>query len=230
MPLPWLMTALPREHGRFRPLQVATLRAGAWRCRCDDREFLLAETGMGGVQVRQTLEALAQSGLPSYVFLAGFAGALHRKLRVGAAVLADAVVGPDGVSHPATLALTLPYPRGTLLTSDRLIDSPADKRRLAETTGAVAVDMETSYVAEWCERRHVPWGCLRVVTDAAETPVSNDVFDLLENGRVSPWRLTRALIRRPSIVRELLELGRATNEAAKVIAEALTMVQRGASC
>lgn len=225
MSLPWLMTALPREHGQFRPLKVSVLRRvpAAWRCRGDDREFLLAETGMGGVQVTQTLEELSQSGLPRYVFLAGFAGALHAELRVGAPILADAVVGPDGAAHPATLPLSLPYAHGTLLTSDRLIGSPADKRRLAETTGAVAVDMETSYVAAWCERRGVPWGCLRVVTDAAATPVSKDVFDLLENGHVSPWRLTKALIRRPAIVSELLTLGRATTAAAKVIAEALTM-------
>ena len=220
--LPWLLTALPREHSAFRPLKVATVRRqpSAWNCILDDREFLLAETGMGGATVQQTLAELGQLTTPSFVFLAGFGGALDSTLRVGDAIRAEAVIGPDGVSHRATLSVPCHFSRGTILTSDRLIGSPEEKRRLAEATGAKVVDMESSYVAAWCEERNVPWGCLRVVTDEAQTPISKDVFDLLENGHVSAWRLTRALVRRPTILGELLQLGRATNVAAEVIAKA----------
>ncbi len=176
--------------------------------------------------VRQSLDLLRTIASPRFVFLAGFAGALADDLQVGDGVFASGVVDPCGVLRSTTITFALPHRIGTLLTSDRLIATPIEKLGLAKTHGAVAVDMETSYVAEWCERHAVPWGCMRAVSDDVRTPVSKDVFELLENGRVSPWRLAKALVRRPALVRELIQLQRATGKAAATLAAALLAAAR----
>ena len=223
-PIPWLLVAVPREHrayGRGEITEVRRKPTSAWHCIVGDTRYMFAETGVGGAMVRKTLDWLRAYELPPFVFMAGFAGALVEDLDVGDGVHVGAVVGPDGVRREATLPLDLPYRVGTLVTSDRMIGEPNEKRKLAETHHAIVVDMETSYVASWCEERGVPWGCVRVVSDDVRTPLSKDVFDLLENGRVSLWRLTKAICRRPSIIDELLKLRRATNKAADEIASAL---------
>ncbi len=222
---PWLLVAVPREHLAFRRHVriLATLRdkpTSIWRCSLDGREFLLGETGVGGAMVHQTLDWLLSIEKPQFVFLAGFAGALADDLSVGDGVLASGVVDPSGVLRPTTKSFD-GHRIGTLYTSDRLISSPEEKSRLAKTHGAVAVDMETSYLAEWCDRNAIPWGCLRAVSDDVRTPVSREVFELLEDGRVSVWRLAKALVRRPALVRELIHLQRATSLAAETIAAAL---------
>jgi nucleoside phosphorylase len=222
--LPWLFVAVPRERRAFRHTQLGALRdrpTAIWRCSLGAAEFLLGETGVGGIMVRQTLDWLAQSHTPRFVFLAGFGGALNGGLQVGDAVHASDVISPAGDRYPTTLSFSPFQRRGTLLTSDRLIADPAEKRLLAERHQAHAVDMETSYLAAWCHERGVPWGCVRAVSDDAATPISRDVFEILEAGRVSPWRLTKAIARRPALVRELLHLKRATEKAAETIALAL---------
>jgi nucleoside phosphorylase len=230
-PLPWLLVAVPREHRDFRRRVrfEQTLRdrpTSIWRCRLGSSEFILGETGVGGLMVGQTLDWLAERELPRFVFLAGFAGALADDLSVGDGVQAVAVVDPSGVRWDATLPPNSSFRTGTLLTSDRLLTTPDEKFRHAQRHEAHTVDMETSYVAAWCARRNTPWGCVRVVSDDVRTPVSKDVFELLEDGRVSPWRLTKALLRRPMLTRELIHLGRATATAATTIARAFAEALR----
>ena len=228
-PLPWLLVAVEREHLFFRRRCeiLETLRRdpiNAWRCRVGQRDFILAETGVGGDSVRRTLDWLRTVAPPASAIFAGFCGALVDDLRVGDAVWADAVVDGAGQTwvndfrgFEAQGRSSLGFRRGRIITSDHLVDTGEAKRDLAAKSGAIVVEMESSYFAEWCRVHEVPWGCLRVVSDDARTNVSKDVFDLLEGGRVSPWRLMRGIVRRPSLIGDLLHLRKATNHAASVI-------------
>jgi adenosylhomocysteine nucleosidase len=229
--LPWLLVAVAREHLVFRRrIQfVQTLRTrptSVWRCRLAGRDFILAETGVGGAMVGQTLDWLLERGTPRHAVFAGFAGALVDDLRVGDSVRSTGVVDPAGGLHVSDLALSLPGREGRLMTSDHLVDSPEAKKALALKYDALAVDMESSHFATWCARRAVAWACVRVVSDDVRTPVARDVFELLEDGRVSAWGVTKALFRRPALVRELLHLGRATAKAAHTIADVLAVAAR----
>ena len=230
--LPWLLVAVEREHLFFRRRCriVETLRRDpthAWRCRLGEHDFILAETGVGGESVRLTLDWLWTVAPPTSAIFAGFCGALVDDLRVGDTVWADAVVDagggiwiPDLGRFEAQGRPSLGFRKGRVVTSDHLVDTAEAKRDLAAKSGAAVVEMESSYFAEWCRSHHVPWNCLRVVSDDAKTNVAKDVFDLLEGGRVSPWRLIRGISRRPGLVRDLLHLRKATNHAARVIADA----------
>ena len=102
-----------------------------------------------------------------------------------------------------------------------LIGAPAEKRRLGERSGAVAVDMETAVVARLCGAAGVPFGCLRVISDDVDTPLSESLLDVLRGGRVGPGRLAAAILRRPSLVAELMRLGAHTRTAARRLAVGL---------
>jgi nucleoside phosphorylase len=58
--------------------------------------------------------------------------------------------------------------RGGILTSDRLVGDPGEKRRLRERYGASIVDMETAALAAIAHSRGITLACVRAVSDAAE--------------------------------------------------------------
>src|SRR5207245_1920683 len=80
----------------------------------------------------------------------------------------------------------------------RLVGSVEDKRALAEREGTGVVDMESAAVAEACRRAGVPFGCVRVVSDDCETPLSPKLISCLNGGGVAPLRLLAATATSPS--------------------------------
>lgn len=225
MSMPWLLVAVPRERRRFRPRITRTLRTKPtplFQCELDGRPFLLGETGVGGVRVVETLDWLRPRLPPTFVFMAGFAGALTEDLRVGDGISVGGVVCPRGTAHDATLALPLTLRPGRILTSDHFIGEPVEKRRLATEHGTLAVEMETAYVAAWCASHDVPWGGVRAISDDAHAPIHRDVFELFEDG-VSAWRVMKAIARNVAIIRDLRRLAHATHLASGTIAEALAL-------
>ncbi len=159
---------------------------------------------------------------PSLVLSAGFSGAVVPGLGVGDLVLASEVCDANGAAWPATWPTgDSPHRRGRLLTVPHILGAPAEKRRLGERSGAVAVDMETAVVARLCTAAGVPFGCLRVISDDVDTPLSEALLDVLRDGRVRPARLAAAVLRRPSLMAELLRLAAHTRKAAKRLAEGL---------
>ena len=191
--------------------------------------LLLLETGVGAAAMDQALSwLLADPPLngapyrPSLVLSAGFSGAVVPGLNVGDLILASEMCAADGVCRPATWPVgKTAYPRGRLLTVANLVGRPEEKRRLGEQSGAVAVDMETAVVASMCSAAGVPFGCLRVISDDVDTPLSEALLDVLRGGRVGPARLAAAVLRRPSLIAELMRLGAHTRTAARRLAVGL---------
>jgi len=104
----------------------------------------------------------------------GIAGGLDANLKAGDLVLAEAVVAPDGRLYqtdsdwlaelPGQLSRTN-IVRGALAGSDIGVSSPEAKRRLAEQTGAVAVDMESHAIAAAAAEAGVAFLAVRAVAD-----------------------------------------------------------------
>jgi hypothetical protein len=80
------------------------------------------------------------------------------------------------------------------------------------------VDMEAAFAADRCARQTVPFGCVRAISDAAETAVSPALVALLSGGRVSVPRVLAALCRAPTLLGELWRLGHDTRLAARQLA------------
>src|SRR6184192_1467428 len=125
------------------------------RGKIDDRTIEVLHTGVGERVCRQRVgKFLSATGRIDrgdheqhfdYLISAGFAGALNDQLQLGDLLLAK---------NFSTLRLeenfsrsSLPVQIADLLTVPALIDSSEERNKLALTSGAVAVDMETEFIA-----------------------------------------------------------------------------------
>jgi adenosylhomocysteine nucleosidase len=193
------------------------------------RTVFLLETGVGAASVQRALSWLLSGPLidgvpyrPTLVVSAGFSGALTSGYNVGDLIVAEDVCDSDGVCRSVTWPVaSVSYSRGRLLTIRNIVGSPKEKRRLGEQSGAVAVDMETAVVADLCAAAGVPFGCLRAISDNADTYLSENLLALLQGGGVRPVRLLAAVLRRPRLIAELIRLGADTRKAAKRLAGGL---------
>lgn len=156
-------------------------------------------SGVGRHRARAAAERFLQP-LPQLVIAAGFCGALAPQLKVGDLVTSR------------------------ILTVDRLVSDPAEKRRLAGEYDADAVDMESAAIAEVCAAKRVEFRSVRAVSDTADTALSPELAKLLSGGNVSIWKAMKALARRPALLPEFRRLARDTRLAARNLADALMTV------
>ncbi len=127
-----------------------------------------------GLRARPTLERLVQTQRPRAVAVVGYAGGLRADLRPGALVLVDRVLDEEGVVEVddkllRRAKLRLPWAEVGPLFTDRDLTSPKAKAELARR--ALAVDMETSFLARELRARGIPFLVARVILDAAEEEV-----------------------------------------------------------
>jgi len=155
-------------------------------------------TGIGRASARRTALRLLEAFRPGRVIAAGFCGALVPELKVG-----DIVESPH------------------IFTADRIVGDPAEKARLAAESGARAVDMESSAIAEVCAERGLPFTAIRAVSDTSDTALSPGLVQLLSGGDVSIAKACWAFVKQPSLLREFLRLRRDTNLAAERLADSL---------
>ena len=82
---------------------------------------------------------------------------------------------------------------GLVLTGDQIVSSGATRDRLAEDfPGAVCLDMETAAVAQVAVRNHVPWGAVRITSDAADESFALEA--VLEFGAATAGELFERII------------------------------------
>ena len=140
-------------------VEARAVRAGAPWAR-------VQQVGMGP---RRAARSSVQSGVGGGVLIAGFAGALDPELEPGDVVLATELRGPTGTTpcpDPSILAGVLRRGGlrvrvGPIASSQRLV--VRERRRTLQRTGALAVDMESAWLAPVANGR--PLVTLRVVLD-----------------------------------------------------------------
>lgn len=197
----------------------------------DGRSVLVVHTGVGdSAFTRQTLDValgLHRVEDPLRVLVAaGFAGALRPGLAVGE------LVSGENVSAPALLAVAREvlagerWHVGGLGTAAATVETAAAKAALHAETGALAVDMETAWIAEACARAGVPMLSLRVISDAADQdfPVPGAVmFDPIRQ-RPRYLALPAYLLTHPACIPPFVRFVRGLTPARARLAEALEKV------
>jgi len=146
------------------------------------RNVVIFRSGAGADAAARATEALVQGHQPDWVLSAGFAGALCDRLARHDLLMADGLVDLSGNClaidlkvDPQSLAGTPGVHVGRLLTADRVIRLPDEKRALGREHEALAVDMETYAAAEVCRRRQVRLLAVRVISDAVDDELPPDV-------------------------------------------------------
>jgi adenosylhomocysteine nucleosidase len=188
---------------------------------------LLAVGGMGGMLAARAAHRLAEAGAIGLLSF-GFAGGLDPKLNAGALVCPAEVVSGSGARFAASTAWRerlraatagrRPLVAGALLTCAAPIDSVADKASAFRETGAVAVDMESTAVAEVAAALGLPFMALRVIVDTATDVLPQSVLDASRAGSLSMRRLLGGLALAPWELLALIRLAQRYRAATRSLA------------
>jgi adenosylhomocysteine nucleosidase len=178
---------------------------------------LLAISGMGPEAARCAALRLIDAGATSLVSW-GLAGGLDPDLEAGAVCVPREVIAADGSrratarSWQESLSSSVPSDHrvgnDALFTAEHALETPADKGAARRATGACAVDMESSAVAQVAEAHGVPFIAVRVIVDTARDSVPQAVAGASRAGKLRTGRLILGLLRSPLEIASLVRLAR----------------------
>ena len=177
------------------------------------KRLVIVESGVGREPAARATQALIQGHQPGWIISAGFAGGLDDSLAVGDIVMVDQVIGTDDRRLDidfklADDALARHLHVGGLLTIDRILRDPLERRDLGKRYGALAVDMETLAVAEICRREKIRFLAVRVISDTVHSIMPPEIEYLMMK-KSTAGRLgaaAGAILRRPSAIKDLWQL------------------------
>lgn len=188
-----------------------------------------------GREAARRMELLMQTPRSWRVMLSlGFAGALDPDLRTGDIVVASAFIPESPAPLPGPIGPTAAVDlvrsaggaawEGQVLTVDEPLLTAADKRRARSDTGALAVDMEGSWVAGAASVHGVYALSLRAVIDEAAFELPAFVARIIADGGRREWLHTLAALRDPRALRSAASLAMRARRAAKSLRRAADAV------
>ena len=224
--------ALPAESRKFlRSLsnKYRTDRSSilTFRGNLDNRTIEVLHTGVGETVCRQRMAVFLQDRQFDYLISAGFAGALNDKLCVGDLLLAknlSTIELPGARSVISSLQIHV----ADLLTIPSMIDSPKERKRMAQNTGATAADMETEFIARACAERALPLLSLRVISDTPTEPFpapAQVLFDIAKQ-RTDLAKLGAFFLTHPARIPHVIQFARRIAQAREALARAIVNVIR----
>jgi len=164
----------------------------------------------------------------------GIAGGLDPGLRPGTHLVASAVFGASGAmatdeiwsrallrAHPAAI-------HAPILSVEEAVVDPAGKDRHFQSTGAVAVDMESHIAATVAARHGLPFAVLRVVADHAHRRVPQSAIKAMrDDGSTDTMAMLKALLRRPAEITAIMGVARDAWAARMALAQSPRHLHRG---
>jgi len=169
------------------------------------RPIAVFHTGVGEKSTRRRVENFLRQQKCKYLISAGFAGALDRELQVGNLLIAENFSSPELLNSPHLDFADNEIFLGKLETVPGVVESKTERERLAAKTGAVAVDMETQFIAAACAAQGIPILSLRVISDTESEPLPAPpevLFDLAKQ-KTNFTRLALYLARHPASIMRL---------------------------
>ena len=188
-------------------------------------QLLFETTGPGPAAAAAGAERAVARGAVCLVSW-GTAGALEHG-KPGDIVLAERVLDESlrAIATDSSLTEALaeafapiaPIYRGTLASASVPVTSVADKRALAETSAAIAVDMESAAIADVAFRSGLPVVVVRVIVDRCDRAVPAAAVAGMVGARARPDRVLAGLLRSPGETGDLIALGLAARRARRTL-------------
>lgn len=197
----------------------------------EGRPVGVIESGVGLEATTAAVAAALQVHRPTWMVAAGFAAALTAKVGRGQILMADRLVAADG-SETLDVGLRISEESaasvrglevGSLTSVDHLLTAREQKQKLAESSGAIACDMESLAVARACQQHHTRFLAVRIITDGLEDRPPPEVAKLLQQQTLAGklGAAAGAIFNRPGSVKDMWELKeqalRATDRLAKFL-------------
>ena len=193
----------------------------------------IVTSGVGPQRARDAAEEALERNRPSHVISIGVAGGLTNTLRRPSITLPTTTIRQvDGAVFPADDQLRkqairllnqadIYWQSVTSITTPEILFTKPEKRAAADS-GAEIVQMEDSEWAEVCAEAEVPFASVRVVMDALDDDIPNEVVQW--RGKPSAFDIAVGAIRRPSLLPELLSLGIQRQSAIQELERAMTLI------
>jgi adenosylhomocysteine nucleosidase len=191
----------------------------------DTRTIEVLHTGVGEKICRARIGKFLQDRQFDGLISAGFAGALTDQLHTGDLLLAENFLTIELKETHLDLG-SFPIHRAALLSAPSIIDSIEERRKIAQTTDAAAIDMETEFIARACAEHGIPLLSLRAVSDTPSEPFpapAKILFDI-EQQRTNAIKLSLYLLRHPAAIPRLVLFARRIARARKSLANALVNI------
>jgi adenosylhomocysteine nucleosidase len=222
-PMPLEMDAIVAA---FELSQNSDINGAPWTGHLGGSDVTAIHIGMGPPLTRVATNRLFDKTEPGYrpvdhVMIAGICGGLDPDIAVGTLINPELVCeftsgtcyrhDPPGDS-PQT---------GKLMTMEAVtLDSALSKRFFED--GCIAVDMETSAVAEVCEAHQCPWSVYRCIGDRHFDGLLDQRIVAATNpdGSGNSAEIERLVASDPDLLAKLTQLSRDTTTAARLAAEA----------
>lgn len=186
-------------------------------------------SGMGAESAKKAAEQLCHAGVTRLASF-GVAGALDRQLKPGDLVLPDAIydenllpVALDWRNHlQHRLSGNTVVVNGVLANSVEPLTTMQSKLRLAEITGACAVDMESSAVATVAADAAIPFIAVRAIVDPVEfSPPGALLSAVKPDGSANLLRILALILNRSIPIGTLLQMGLGMRTACKTLSRAI---------
>ena len=181
-------------------------------------------TGMGQANAARSIRAALGRSKPRLVVTSGFAGGLDPGLSVGT-VLFDA---DEGFPLSSCLLENGAKPVRFHL-AKQVASTVAEKTKLRATTGADAVEMESSVIRTICREQGIPSATVRVISDAAHEDLPLDFNRLLTpNQEMNYLKLIWIAAKSPKTLGQLWRFGGQVRSASERLAQVLVRVAEAA--
>jgi adenosylhomocysteine nucleosidase len=184
-------------------------------------DVVAALTGIGMRAGAEAAERILEATAPDHLVVVGIAGGIGRTVAVGDLVVPERVLNLDTGETLRPISLGSTPARGTLASSDALLEDPCEAARLGDR-GVVAIDMETAAIAAVCDARRCAWSVFRAISDRADDGTTDAAILGLTHPDGSPKLPTvaRLILTQPRRIGQLVRLGRGTRAATRTAAGA----------
>jgi adenosylhomocysteine nucleosidase len=204
-----------------------TEKGRAWSGKWKGTPVLLVTTGIGPERARRVLAPLVRKNAVQRIFSIGYAGALRDGIQVGDLLIPREIrmdlggagnrFNPDPALFESACRTALkrgwPFSTDPMVTTDHVVASEPEKRRLGTRCDAGSVEMESAVVAELAEQASLPFVTVRVALDTVEFALP-DVSQFLRLWRQRRWgSLLVCGARDPSSLVRLIRVWRYTRYA-----------------
>lgn len=186
-------------------------------------DVYVLHTGVGEKTARPRVAEFLRARSPRLLISSGFAGGLTDELHPGELMLAENFSALNLAAGTRSALRSYPLHTGQLSTAAAVVHSAGDRAARTAAEGAIAVDMETDFIAEACADRSIPMLSLRVISDTPRAPFPAPpelLFDIERQSTRYPSLLLH-IAGNPRAIPRFLAFGRQVAAARRVLADAL---------
>jgi adenosylhomocysteine nucleosidase len=172
---------------------------GFWRGTLKNKDIVAIKSGIGKENTVTAMKSLLDKSPLRLIISTGVAGALSPDLISGDVIIGEKILSRRGetffsdrnmlnVCIISCKKLGLRHFSSVILTVSEFVTSINEKMKLHKEYGALAVEMESAFIARYAVERGIPFLAVRIISDRADTSFKIDFQRIKRGGRIDPWK------------------------------------------